>query len=392
MKKLLAALTLAALGAVGFVGVNTLQQPALAQANKLKACFIYVGPVGDYGWTHAHDLGRAATVKALPWLETQIVESVPEADVEPTIDKLVSEGCKVIFATSFGYGDGVLNAAKKHPTIIFGHATGYKRAPNVMTYLADFTDVYYLNGLVAGALSKSGKAGYVAAFPIPEVKRHIGAFTLGMREINPKATVNVTWINAWFDPAKATEATNALMAQGADVFAFSEDTPATIQAAAKRGFPGFGHYSSMAKSSPKTIPSGQIAYWDKIYIDFLTKVRNGTYTAKNLQNVDYWWVMKEGATYMGYDYGVPINPVFVPALKAKVVTDKLTGKRTNAYDLVMSRVAAIKAGRYSAFTGPIKDRNGKLQVPAGKSLTIPQLASLEFAVEGIVGQWANEPK
>jgi basic membrane protein A and related proteins len=366
--------------------------PAQAQEAKLKACFIYVGPIGDYGWTYAHDQGRRATEKALPWLETRYVESVPENAVTPVIDKLVADKCQVIFTTSYGYMDATVAAGKKYPNVIFAHATGYKRGPNVMTYLADFTDVYYLNGLVAGALSKTGTGGYVAAFPTPEVKRHIGAFALGMREINPKASLRVNWINAWFDPTKATEATNSLASQGADVFAFTEDTPATIQAAAKSNLPAFGHYSSMAKASPGTIPSGQIAYWDKIYIDFLTKVRSGAYTTKNLANVNYWWNMRQGAAAMAYDNGVPINPAFIPALKARMVKDKLTGKTVSAYDLVTNRAALITAGKLAAFTGPIMDRKGTLRVPAGKVLAPAELETLSWAAPGIVGDWADEPK
>ena len=162
---------------------------ALGQGEKLKACFIYVGPVGDAGWTYAHDVGRKKAEAALPWLETRYVESVPEAQVVPVIDRFVREGCRVIFATSFGYMDGVLEAAKKYPDVIFAHATGIKRAPNVATYMADFYQVYYLNGLAAGALTKTGKVGYVAAFPIPEVKRHINAFALGVRAVRPDAQV-----------------------------------------------------------------------------------------------------------------------------------------------------------------------------------------------------------
>ncbi|MER3555091.1 MAG: BMP family ABC transporter substrate-binding protein [Meiothermus sp.] len=381
MKKALVALALLVLGGLGF-----------AQGDRLKACFIYVGPVGDFGWTHAHDVARKATEKALPWLETKYVESVPEAQAEPVVDKLVQEGCKVIFATSFGYMDGMVNAAKKYPDVIFGHATGYKRAPNLMTYEEDFSELYYLCGIIAGALSKSGKGGYVGAFPIPEVKRHIGAYALGMREVNPNATVQVNWINSWFDPAKATEATNALIAQGSDVFAFTEDSPATIQAAAKKGLPGFGHYTPMKSVSPKTVPSGQIVHWEKIYIDFLTKVHNGTYTAKNLQDVDYWWMLKEGGVELGSDYGEPINPAFIPALKAKKVTDRLTGKQTTVYDLVMSRLALMKAGKFTPYTGPLKDRNGVERIPAGQKYGPKELASLEWAAPGVVGEWANEPK
>lgn len=222
----------------------------LAQGEKLKACFIYVGPVGDAGWTYAHDLGRKKAEAALPWLETRYVESVPEAQALPVIDRLVREGCRVIFATSFGYGEAVLEAAKKYPDVLFAHATGVRRAPNVATYMADFYQVYYLNGLAAGALSKTGKVGYVAAYPIPEVKRHINAFALGVRAVNPKAQVLVRWINAWYDPAKAREATEALLAQGADVFAFTEDSPTVVQTAARKGAYSFGHYTPMLKFAP----------------------------------------------------------------------------------------------------------------------------------------------
>ncbi|BBL82551.1 hypothetical protein TthAA220_13350 [Thermus thermophilus] len=235
---------------------------ALGQGDKLKACFIYVGPVGDAGWTYAHDVGRKKAEAALPWLETRYVESVPEAQVVPVIDRFVREGCRVIFATSFGYMDGVLEAAKKYPDVIFAHATGIKRAPNVATYMADFYQVYYLNGLAAGALTKTGKVGYVAAFPIPEVKRHINAFALGVRAVRPDAQVLVRWINAWYDPAKAREATEALLAQGADVFAFTEDTPTVIQTAARKGAYSFGHYTPMLKFAPDHVVSGQIVHWE----------------------------------------------------------------------------------------------------------------------------------
>ena len=242
---------------------------AFAQDEPLKVGFIYVGPVGDAGWTYAHDIARQRTVEALPGIETVIVESVAEADVESFIDQLVADGANVIFATSFGYGDGVLAAAERYPDVIFGHATGIQRAPNVMTYIAELYQPYYINGLIAGALTESNQIGYVSAFPIPEVKRHINAFTLGVREVNPEATVNVRWLNAWLDPAGATEATEALIADGSDVFAFTEDTPTVIQIAGERGYPSYSHYASMLEFSPDTVVSGQLSQWEAIYTDFL---------------------------------------------------------------------------------------------------------------------------
>uniref|UniRef100_A0A7C2C4Q7 BMP family ABC transporter substrate-binding protein n=1 Tax=Thermus islandicus TaxID=540988 RepID=A0A7C2C4Q7_9DEIN len=364
----------------------------LAQGEKLKACFIYVGPVGDAGWTYAHDLGRKKAEAALPWLETRYVESVPEAQALPVIDRLVREGCRVIFATSFGYGEAVLEAAKKYPDVLFAHATGVRRAPNVATYMADFYQVYYLNGLAAGALSKTGKVGYVAAYPIPEVKRHINAFALGVRAVNPKAQVLVRWINAWYDPAKAREATEALLAQGADVFAFTEDSPTVVQTAARKGAYSFGHYTPMLKFAPDRVVSGQIVHWEVIYTDFLKKVREGVYTARNLQDVDYFWLLQQGAVEMGADYGVPINPKHVPLLKRARMS--VGGRQVAVYDRIMALLKDMSGPNpsFDPFTGPIRDRKGVERIPAGRKATLKELLTLEWAAPGVVGDWPGEPR
>src|SRR3989337_2787721 len=163
---------------VGLILAFATAGPGLAQT-KLKVGFIYVGPIGDYGWTHAHNQARLIAEKTLP-IETLYVESVPEAQVEPFIDKLIQQGSKVVLTTSFGFMDGTLAMAKRYPNILFGHASGFKRNPNMFTYMADFYQIYYLNGLMAGALTKTGKVAYVGAFPIPEVKRHLGALALAL--------------------------------------------------------------------------------------------------------------------------------------------------------------------------------------------------------------------
>lgn len=365
--------------------------PAGTAQTKLKVGFIYVGPIGDYGWTAAHDRGRLLTEKALP-IETIYVESVPEAQVEPFIDKLVQQGAKVIFTTSFGFMDGTLAAAKRYPNVIFGHATGFKRAPNMFSYMADFYQIYYLNGLMAGALSKTGKVGYVGAFPIPEVKRHISAYALGVRAVNPRATVEVRWLFSWFDPAKAKEAAEALIAARADALAYTEDTPTVLQVAAKRNLPSFSHYSPMLKVAPKNTLSGQIVHWDKIYIDFLRKVLAGKYTTENLQNLDYWWLLGEGAVEMGADFGMPINPAYKARLQAVRVNTPDLG-RISVYDLVMRRLAQMSKNpvAFDPFTGPIRDRKGVLRVPAGKTMSVLELTTMEWAAPGIVGPWSKEP-
>jgi basic membrane protein A len=361
-------------------------------SGKLKACFVYIGPRGDIGWTYAHDQGRQLAEKALPWLETKYVESVPEGQATSTLDRLVADKCQVIFTTSFGYMDDTLAAAKKYPNVIFAHATGYKRMPNVATYIADFYQVYYLNGLVAGAMTKSGKVGFVGTFPIPELKRHLSAFALGVKAANPKAEVDVKWINSWFDPAKTREASEALLSQGADILTSAEDSATGVQTAAAKKIPTFSHYNSMYKFSPDYVVSGHIAHWDKIYIDFLSKIHAGTYTAKNLANVDYWSLLNTGAVEMGADNGLTFNPKYVAQLKAAKMT--ANGKSVSVYDRVMTLLADMKKPKptFDPYTGPISDRNGVLRVSAGKVSSIADLNSMSWVAPGVVGAVADEPK
>ncbi|MCG8530740.1 MAG: BMP family ABC transporter substrate-binding protein, partial [Desulfovibrionales bacterium] len=187
--------------------LTSMASSAVAASKKLKAGFVYIGPVGDYGWSYAHDLGRKYAEKQFPWLDTVIVESVGESDSARIIDRLVrQQKCDVVFATSLGYMDDTFKAAKRYPDKTFMHCAGFKRGKNMGTYFGDLYQMYYLNGLMAGALTKSNKIGYVAAFPIPELVRHINAFALGARAANPKVEVDVKWIYAWYGPDKAKEA------------------------------------------------------------------------------------------------------------------------------------------------------------------------------------------
>lgn len=375
-------------------------QPApAAQEEKLKACFVYVGPIGDIGWTNAHDVGRRYVDDKYDWLETAYAESVPEADSERFIDRfVVEEGCNVVFTTSFGFMDPTLAAAQKYPDNYFFHVSGYKRAPNMGTLMADFYQLYYLNGLMAGALTKTGKVGYVAAHPIPELVRHINAFTLGVREANPNATVEVNWIFAWYDPAKAREAAEALIANGVDVLAFTEDTATVVQVAEEytaKGQPvySFGHYSPMAQFGPNSMISGQLVDWGVLYEDILTKIYLGIYTTKNLENVDYWGLLSGGpnlgapsSVELGGDFGVPINPVFEDDLKAVTLNDPLLGN-ISVYDLVFARIEQMKdpAVLFDPFTGPINDQSGALKIRPGQRLTVFELNTIDWFVEGVIG-------
>jgi simple sugar transport system substrate-binding protein len=358
-----------------------------AAEKRLKAGFVYVGPVGDYGWTNAHDVGRKYAVSKLPWLDTVYVESVPEGDSSRIIDRLVQEEkCDVVLTTSFGYMDDTVKAGARYPNTLFLHCSGFKNAKNVGTYFAELYQMYYLDGIMAGALTKSGKIGYVGAFPTPEVVRHIDAYALGVKVSNPKAKVQVRWIFAWYDPAKAKEAAEALVADGVDCLAFTEDSPSVIEVGqdhTKKGkqIYSFSHYSPMEKFGPDSVVSGQLVDWGVMYVKMFQDIHDGKFS-----NEDLWWMAKEKAAMLGGAVGEPVNPKFVDALKKVTVETKDLGK-LSAYDLVMKRYEQMQQGRetFDAFAGPIKDNKGNEKIPAGQIGTKQQLLSIDYYVDNIVG-------
>lgn len=346
----------------------------------VKAGFIYIGPANDIGWTYAHEQGRLYLKKELPAIETVIVESVPEGDALRFIDRLVQEEkCNIIFTTSFGYMDDTIAAAKKYPDVKFYHCSGYKREKNVGTYMGDMYQIYYLNGLMAGAMTKSDKIGYVAAFPIPELFRHMNAFALGVKETNPNAKINVKWTYAWYGPDKAREAAESLIAEGCDALAFTEDTPTVVEVAqehTEKGNPvyAFSHYSPMQEFGKDAVISGQLTNWGPIYVQILKDYMDGK--ADDLTNYDILWLLKEGAVELGASSADKINPKYVDTLKGIEVDDKELGK-LSLYDLVMKRYAQMKEGReaFDPFTGPIKSMDGKVMVKAGETASIGYLFS-----------------
>ncbi|THB81083.1 MAG: BMP family ABC transporter substrate-binding protein [Desulfobacteraceae bacterium] len=356
-------------------------------ADKLKAGFIYVGPVGDYGWSHAHDLGRLYAEKKLPWLESVIVESVPESDSARIIDRLIQQQkCDVVFTTSFGYMEDTVAAGSRYPDKKFMHCSGFKRLENVGTYFGDLYQMYYLNGLMAGALTKTNKIGYVAAFPIPELIRHIDAYALGIKAANPKAEVHVKWIYAWYGPDKAKEAAEALIAEGCDTLAFTEDTPAVIEVGQEHSEKGkqiytFAHYSAMQPYGEDSVVSGQLMDWGGMYVKILQDIYNDTWS-----NEDIWWLAKEKAALLGGNFDAPINPKFVDELKAYKIDTPDLGS-LSAYDLIMKRYDQMKQGVdvFDPFTGPIKDNKGKLRIKKGERASKGDLLSIMYYVDGVVG-------
>jgi simple sugar transport system substrate-binding protein len=357
------------------------------EAKTIKAGFVYVGPVGDYGWSHAHDVGRKYVVEKFDWLETVYVESVPEGDASRIIDRLVvEENCDVVFTTSFGYMDDTVAAGEKHPDQLFMHCSGFKNSENVGTYFAELYQMYYLNGLMAGALTKSNKIGYVGAFPIPEVVRHINAYALGVKDANPDARVHVRWIFSWYDPAKAREAAEALVADGIDCLAFTEDSPAVIEVGQEHMERGnavysFSHYSPMEAFGPDSSVSGQLVDWGVMYEKILTDIYDGTWS-----NEDLWWLAREEAALLGGSLDHEINPKFVDELKAVSIDTPDLGT-LSAYDLVMKRYDQMKEGRdtFDPFAGPISDNKGQVRIADGAMGTKGELLSIDYYVDNVVG-------
>jgi len=354
---------------------------------KVKAGFVYIAPVGDYGWSNAHDVARKSLEAKFPWLETVIVEAVTDADSPRIIDRLVQEEkCDVIFTTSYDYMDNTVKAGALYPDTIFVHCSGFKRSVNVGTYFADLYQMYYLNGLMAGALTKTNKLGYVGAFAIPEVIRHIDAFALGVKETNPKATVDVRWINAWYDPAKAKEAAEALIAGGVDGVAFTEDTPAVVEVGQSHSEKGeqvytFAHYSPMQQFGKDSVVSGQLVNWEVLYQKILLDVYTGIWKSEDLN-----YLVQEDAVLLGASMTDMINPKFVPELKAKMVKDPILGD-ISVYDLVMKRLAQMKEPNVSfePFTGPVKDQSGAVRIPAGTEAPFSDLLQINYFVSNVKG-------
>ena len=331
------------------------------KTEKLKVAFIYVGPVGDAGWTKSHDDGRKYLEQQLgDKVETKYLESVPEgADAERVLTELCEKGYKVIFATSFGYMDPIIKVAQKYPDVIFLHCSGYKTAPNVGTYFGRMYQARYLSGIIAGKMTKKNLIGYVAAHPIPEVVRMINAFTLGVRSVNPDAKVKVVWTNTWYDPAKEKEAAVSLIQSGADLIAQHQDTPGPQQAAEEAGIYSIGYNTDMSKFAPKANLTSPVWNWGPYYVKTVQDILDGKWKSEQ-----YWGPMADGIVDLA-----PISNT-VPADVKKLVDDKKQ---------------EILSGKWDVFTGPIKDNSGKEKVSAGQKMTDEQLLSFDWFVEGVDG-------
>ena len=344
----------------GTVAVGIMAASMASASAETKVGFVYVGPIGDHGWTYRHEQGRLAIEKEFGnKVKTTYVESVKEGpDSERVIRQLASTGHDLIFTTSFGFMNPTLKVAKRFPNVKFEHATGYKQAKNVATYSARFYEGRYIAGVIAGKTSTTNKIGYVASFPIPEVVRGINAFLIGARSVNPKMSISVVWVNSWYDPGKEGDAAKALIDQGADIITQHTDSPAPLQVAQNRGVKGFGQASDMTHFAPKAQLSAIIDDWNPYYIERVRAVIDGTWKSQ-----DVWQGLKEGMVQMA-----PYRNM--PADVAKLATETQE---------------AIRSGKLHPFAGPIKDQSGKIVVPAGKVADAGMLLGMNFYVEGVEG-------
>ncbi|MBT3787863.1 MAG: BMP family ABC transporter substrate-binding protein [Alphaproteobacteria bacterium] len=330
-------------------------------ADKLKVGFVYVGPIGDHGWSYQHDQGRLAVEKHFgDKVETTYVESVPEgADAERVIRSLAQKGHDLIFTTSFGYMNPTIKVAKQFPKVKFEHATGYKRSKNVATYLSRTYEGRYISGYLAAKMSKTGTVGYIASFPIPEVIRDINSVMLGMQSVRPDMKMKIIWVNSWFDPGKEAAAAKVMIGQGVDVILQHTDSPAAMQVAQKEKIWAVGQASDMRAFGPDAHLTSVIDDWAPYYIKRVQSLMDGTWTAS-----DHWGGMPEGDIVIG-----PIH-ANVPA-DIKAGAEKL--------------IAGLKAKSFHPFTGPIANQAGKVIVPAGKTMTDGELAGMNWYVKGVEG-------
>ncbi len=326
-----------------------------------KVGFVYVGPVGDHGWTYEHDQGRKAVEKAFGnKVKTTYVENVSEGpDAARVIQQLARAGNDIIFTTSFGFMNPTLKVAKMFPKVKFEHATGFKRAGNVTTYSARFYEGRHVIGLIAGKMTKTNTIGYIASFPIPEVVRGINAAYLAAKSVNPKVKFKIVWVSTWFDPGKEADAAKALIDQGADVLMQHTDSPAAMQIAEKQGIFAFGQASDMSNFGPTAQLTSIIDDWGPYYVKRVKAVMDGTWKSE-----DTW-------------DGIAPGMVGIAKFSARIPAD-VRGMAAKARD-------DIAAGKLHAFTGPINKQDGSSWLKAGQTAPDGDLLGMNFYVEGVEG-------
>jgi len=333
--------------------------PSVRAQEPLKVGFVYVGPIGDFGWTHGHELARKAVVEHFgDQVQTTYVENVAEGpDAERVIRQLASSGHGLIFTTSFGFMNPTIRVARQFPQIKFEHATGYQTAPNAAVYNARFYEGRAVCGAVAGHVSQSGIVGYIGSFPIPEVVMGINAFALAMQKVRPDTQVKVVWVNSWYDPGKEGDAAKALIDQGADIICQHTDSPAPLQVAEERGVHGFGQASDMKAYAPNAQLTAILDDWSDYYVQRVQAVLDDAWESHII-----WWGLKEGMVKMA-PYG-----------------DAVPADARQAGDAVKD---GIIAGTLHPFDGPVANQAGEEVIAAGEHASDEQLLSMDWYVKGV---------
>ena len=353
------------LKAAGAAAAAALLFATASLSEPLKVGFIYVGPVSDFGWTYEHDQGRLAIESALgDSVETTYIESVPEgADAERALTQLALAGNDLIFATSFGFMDSVINVAKNFPDAKFEHATGYKRADNVSTYSARFYEGRAVIGTIAGRMTETNIIGYVASYPIPEVIRGINSAYIHAQKVNPDVEFKIVWVYTWFDPAKEADAATALIDQGADIIMQHTDSPAAMSIAEEKGLHAFGQASDMKEFGPNARLSSIIDNWGPYYVERARAALDGTWESE-----DAWHGIDQGMVGIGeFSDAIPAD---VQA-EAQAIAD------------------SISSGEYHPFTGPINMQDGSPWLADGEIADDGTLLGMNFYVEGVEGEIPN---
>ena len=375
-RSLLKTAALSALAATALVACGKKDEPAPAPAvvappaaeapaastGPLKIAFAYIGPVGDGGWSFAHDNARKALEKEFgDRIATTYVESVPEsADAERVLRDFVGQGNQMVFGTTFGYMETMVKIAADHPEVKFEHATGYKTAPNLRTYDSRTYEGAYLAGIVAGAMTKTNTLGVVGSVPIPEVVRNINSFTLGAQSVNPKITTKVVWVNEWFSPPKETEAATSLINGGADVLFQNTDSPAVLKTAQEKGKRAFGWDSDMTAYGPKAHLGSAIINWTPYYTKAVKDALEGTWTTGQA-----WWGVKEGAIDL-----------------VSVAEDVPAETRARLEEVKNG----LRDGSFSIWKGPLMDNAGKEILAADMVADDKFLGGVNFYVKGVEGK------
>jgi basic membrane protein A and related proteins len=335
-----------------------LGRSAMAQ-EPLGVGFVYVGPIGDYGWTHGHELAREAVVEHFgDQVKTTFVENVAEGpDAERVIRQLASSGNGLIFTTSFGFMNPTVRVAKQFPKVKFEHATGYQTLPNLAVYNARFYEGRAVCGTIAGHVTQSGITGYIGSFPIPEVVMGINAYTIALRKVRPDAQVKVVWVNSWYDPGKEGDAAKALIDQGADIICQHTDSPAPLQVAQERGAHGFGQASDMKAYAPDAQLTAILDDWSSYYIERVQAVMDGTWETHSI-----WWGLKEGMVKLA-----PYGPAVTEEAKQAAEATK----------------QGIIDGTLHPFDGPVANQSGEVVIAEGEHPSDEELQQMDWYVQGV---------